>query len=123
MLTDINKNLSFYLDKKIISPPADDLLSEGEIIEVACFKMKVIHTPGHSPGSISLYDENLGLLFSGDTIFKFGVGRTDLYGSNEKQLKDSINKLLNLPEIVKVYPGHGEETSIKDFRKNNWYYI
>ena len=68
--------------------------------------LKVIHTPGHSPGSICLYDEKNRILFSGDTVFSDGVGRTDLPGGDEAELKKSIEKIKSL-KIEKLLPGHG----------------
>lgn len=68
------------------------------------WNLKIIHTPGHTPGSICLYDTNKKILFSGDTLFHNGVGRTDL-GGNEKQLKNSLKKIKKL-EISKLCPGH-----------------
>lgn len=73
---------------------------------------RVIRTPGHTPGSVSLYDEKDGVLFSGDTLFQAGEGRTDLGGSCTL-LQKSLSLLLSLPEETAVYPGHGESTSVK----------
>ena len=72
----------------------------------------VIHTPGHTPGSVCLYWSEEKTLFSGDTLFKMGYGRTDLPGGNMGQLIDSLKRLLGLPADTSVYPGHGEATTI-----------
>lgn len=81
-------------------------------------EIEIIHTPGHSKGSISIYFKKDKLLFSGDTLFNKGVGRTDLYGGNEVELNKSINKLLLLDEDVMVLPGHGEATTILEEKLN-----
>jgi len=75
----------------------------------------VLHTPGHSPGGVCFYSPKEKVLFSGDTVFKNGYGRTDLVGGSEEQLFKSIKeKILTLPNEVKIYSGHGEETSVAD---------
>ena len=93
---------------------ANRLLKDGDVITVGNEKFVVIHTPGHSSGSICLYNEKEKLLFSGDTLFYGTYGRTDLPGSSQKEMEKSLKKLLKLPENVKVYPGHGRETTIGD---------
>lgn len=79
---------------------------------------KVIKTAGHTPGSISLYDEKNGILFSGDTLFAFGEGRTDLQGGDFHALQKSILTLLELPPNTVLYPGHGEPSTIQRVCKN-----
>ncbi len=76
---------------------------------------RVIRTPGHTPGSVSLYAEDEGILFSGDTLFEGGEGRTDL-GGNYPQLRESLSLLLSLPSDTAVYPGHGADTLIRNER-------
>ncbi len=86
----------------------DIVLNEGDEIDLGNVKLKVIYTPGHSKGSICLYEENSKSLFSGDTVFSYGgVGRTDFYGGDAIQLQKSIKKLKML-DIKNLYPGHGE---------------
>lgn len=93
------------------SPPADHELSEGETVEFGEQKLKVLHTPGHSPGCVCFY--TAGLLISGDTLFAGSVGRTDLPGGNHQQLLDSIRtKLAGLPGQTRVICGHGPETNM-----------
>lgn len=72
----------------------------------------VIPTPGHTPGGICLYCEQENLLFSGDTLFRYGYGRTDLPGGNTAQLVQSLERLFALPPATRVFPGHGEATTI-----------
>ena len=73
---------------------------------------QLLETPGHTPGSVCLYWPEEKILFSGDTLFRLGYGRTDLPGGNYRQLIDSIKQLYELPSDVQVYPGHGESTTI-----------
>ena len=100
-------------------PPAPErLLRDGDLIEIGDLSFSVIHTPGHSPGGISLYGQ--GVLFSGDTLFNFGIGRTDFPGCSYEELMDSIhNKLVTLPDETIVLPGHGPQTTIGAERKYN----
>ncbi|MCK9555742.1 MBL fold metallo-hydrolase [bacterium] len=111
------KILEIYGIKTEASPPADILLSEGKKIVFGGESMDVIHTPGHSPGSICLYYPEK-ILFSGDTLFASGVGRTDLPGGDTESLSLSVKtKIFALPGSVTVYPGHGGDTSIKTEKK------
>jgi hydroxyacylglutathione hydrolase len=87
------------------SPTADRTVGDGDIISVGGISLKVLHTPGHSPGSMSLYTE--GYVFTGDTLFVGGVGRTDLPGGSSQVMARSIQqKLCTLPDDTKVMPGH-----------------
>jgi glyoxylase-like metal-dependent hydrolase (beta-lactamase superfamily II) len=97
-------------------PPStpDRLLNGGDTVTLGAITFEVQHTPGHTPGSICLYAEEAGVLFSGDTLFNMGMGRTDLPGGDENQLYVSLRHLANLPPETRVYPGHGEDTTIED---------
>lgn len=119
-LADAKLNLSATFGFTIKSPSATRLLEDGDIIEVGGFKLKVLHTPGHTPGSISLLSD--GVVFTGDALFKGGVGRTDFpYGSNEQLLNSIKNKLLTLDDRTVVYPGHGPSSTIgKEKRENSF---
>lgn len=87
-------------------------------VEVCGFKIKVLHTPGHSAGSVCLYLEENGILFSGDTLFRAGYGRTDLYGGNDADMVRSLKMLLTtLPGETRVYPGHGDDTTLMAERR------
>lgn len=98
------------------SPEPDLLLREGDVVRVGRFELKVIHTPGHTPGSISLLGE--GMIFSGDTLFQGSIGRTDLPGGSFELLIETIKtKLLTLPDETVVHPGHGEPTTIGEERR------
>ncbi|MFA5513621.1 MAG: MBL fold metallo-hydrolase [Sphaerochaetaceae bacterium] len=103
-------------------PKASVLLQDGDFIKKCDFK--VIHTPGHSSGSICLYNAKSGILFSGDTLFHSSIGRVDLPGGDAKAILPSIkSKLMVLPSETVVYPGHGEPTTIGNEAKNNPYLI
>lgn len=95
----------------------DRLLKGGDTIEVGDLRFLVIHTPGHSSGSICLLGH--GVLFSGDTLFNFGIGRYDLGGSFQQIMNSLHTKLMVLPDNTVVYPGHGPGTTIGTERRGN----
>jgi hydroxyacylglutathione hydrolase len=120
MLVDGNKNISSFMGKEICSPHADKLLEEGDEISLGTLKLKLIHTPGHTPGGISLVVNNI--VFTGDTLFAGGIGRTDLPGGSYQDLKKSIKeKLLVLSDDKIIYPGHGPDSTIGEERRTNLY--
>ena len=99
-------------------PPPDWLLKDGDSIDIGDLHFLVVHTPGHSPGGICLLGE--GVVFSGDTLFNYGIGRYDLPGGSGSQLMNSIHtKLMILPNDTIVYPGHGPDTTIGTERRSN----
>lgn len=115
-------------------PPAarvDQVMREGDTLHWGHFSANVLHTPGHTPGSVSLYlprraampghvPDSAGTLFAGDTLFAGGIGRTDLWGGSMPDILRSIHsKLLVLPDHTIVYPGHGPATTIGDERTHN----
>ena len=93
------------------SVPAVDLAEGGEI-RFGAVRLTVLHTPGHTEGSVCLYDTDAGLLFSGDTLFRGGWGRVDLPGGDASAMVDSLGRLLTLDDTVQVFPGHGDDTTI-----------
>ncbi len=100
--------------------PPDRTVADGETIAVGTLSFTVLHTPGHTPGGISLYGH--GVVFTGDALFAQGVGRTDLPGGDWRQLLDSIrSRLFTLPDETVVYPGHGPSTTIGEERVGNPY--
>jgi len=120
LLINSRLNLSAYLEVDLILPKADVMLADGDILSLGGTDLKVIHTPGHTLGCISLLLENL--LFSGDTLFYHDIGRTDLPGGDGNMIVSSIrNKLLVLPEKTIVLPGHGPISTIEDEKQNNPY--
>lgn len=122
-LSDPKKNGSARwpeLGGPIVTDPAEYALDDGQTLELLGEKFRVFHTPGHSPGSVSLlYGDKL---FSGDVLFRLSVGRTDLPGGSQRELMESIHgTLFDLPDDVKVYPGHGKPTTIGYEKLNNPY--
>jgi len=120
MLTDPSRNLSYMLGLTVLSPRPDRLLEDGEKIEVGELQLIVMHTPGHTEGSISLFCKEENAVFTGDTLFAGSVGRTDLPGASLQKLLKSLNeRLLKLPDETIVYPGHGGKTTIGRERRTN----
>jgi hydroxyacylglutathione hydrolase len=108
-----------FLGRPVDPPPEPDAHpADGDEIDVDGVKLKVIHTPGHTPGSLSFYTE--GMLFSGDTLFQGSIGRTDLPGGDyDEEMSSIIDKLLTLPDDTVVLPGHMRETRIGFERQAN----
>ncbi|MBI4303985.1 MAG: MBL fold metallo-hydrolase [Chloroflexi bacterium] len=103
---------------RVVPPEADRLLKGGDSFDIGSHHFLVIHTPGHTPGGICLFGE--GVVFCGDTLFNFGIGRTDLGDGSYSQLMNSIvTKLMILPDETVVYPGHGPQTTIGTERRQN----
>jgi len=101
-------------------PPPDDTLDDGKRIAIIGLTGSILHTPGHTQGSVCLYLPEKSLLLAGDTLFAGSVGRTDLPGGNARQLIASINnRLLTLPDDVTVIPGHGPRTTIAEEKETN----
>lgn len=114
-LNDVNINLSTIIDLPPIELEADSRIDDKDLIHLGELEFKVIHTPGHTKGSCSLYCKEQECLFSGDTIFRGTWGRTDLpTGSIEDIMNSITNKLLKLPDNTIIYPGHGKATMIKE---------
>lgn len=120
MLTDAAANLSIMTGSSLTAGKADYLIDEGDTIDKAGIHLRVIHTPGHTPGGICLYAEKDGIIFVGDTIFAGSIGRTDFPNGNMQQLIKGIKlKLFTLPEDTIAYPGHGPETTIGREKADN----
>lgn len=119
MLTNARSNLSAFIGNGLVCDPADRTVADGETIDIGTtVHLKVLHTPGHTQGGISLLAGNV--LFSGDTLFAESIGRTDFPGGSYQQLLKSIQeKFMPLPDEVKVLPGHGPETTIGWERRMN----
>ena len=121
LLGDAIMNASAQIRRECTLIP-DVLLKDEEQINLAGFSIRVIHTPGHTRGGTCYYFSGRGILISGDTLFRGGIGRYDLPTGNGKQLVESIqNKLMLLEDQVVVYPGHGEPSTIGYERANNIY--
>jgi len=105
---------------QIEQPPAPDMyIDEGDELAVGGFRLKVLHTPGHSPGGICLYGE--GAILTGDTIFAGSVGRTDFPGGSAKELKRSFARIIALPPETRIFSGHGPSTTVKYEKKDNFF--
>ena len=128
----IHTDDAFYLQKRPLhaafgfsypdTPPPDRLLKAGDSIKIGDLSFTVLHTPGHSPGGICLLGKDV--VFSGDTLFNYGIGRTDFAGGNHNQLMSSIHtELMVLPDDMVVLPGHGPETTIGAERRGNPFVI
>lgn len=115
LIKDAGKSAQHWLKKAVDPVPLPDRdLARESILEIAGVDFEIITTPGHTPGSVAFYSSAEGLLFSGDTMFKQAVGRTDFSYSSPQDLKASLKKLLTLPEKTQVLSGHGEPTTIGD---------
>jgi glyoxylase-like metal-dependent hydrolase (beta-lactamase superfamily II) len=102
------------------APSVDQTFHDDGLIRLGSLTVRVLHTPGHSPGGVSFYFESEKVLFAGDTLFNGSIGRTDLYGGDFETLIRSIrSRILTLPDEVVVYPGHGPETSVGHERRFN----
>ena len=119
MLSDSSFNMTAMMGTPMTVRP-NEWLEDGQELEIAGIKIKVIFTPGHTPGSASFYIEEGGFLISGDTLFQESVGRTDFKGGSAQTLSKSIEeKLFTLPDDTQVFPGHGASTTIGHEKKYN----
>lgn len=117
-LTDPQLNLSTFMGIELKSPPPDRLLEEGDTVELDDIQLKVLHTPGHTPGNITLVSGDVA--FVGDVIFRESIGRTDFPGSSHQQLIETIRtKIYTLPDNTILYNGHGPETTVRHEKKYN----
>jgi len=118
LLGESGKDWASMFGYQIISPPADKTLKEGDTIHFGKQALTVLHTPGHTPGGISLVGNDC--VFVGDTLFQGSIGRTDFPGGSYKALINSIKeKLATLPDDFTVYTGHGPTTTIGTEKRNN----
>jgi hydroxyacylglutathione hydrolase len=118
MLQSLSSNAAFFGISVENSPPCDQTIEEGDTVSFGDITLSVIHTPGHTPGGISLFTN--GIVFVGDTLFAGSIGRTDFPGGNFNTLISSIQtKLFKLDDTVKVLSGHGPETSIGREKRYN----
>ncbi|NBD35445.1 MAG: MBL fold metallo-hydrolase [Chloroflexi bacterium] len=113
-----------WFDLAYVPSPAPDIdLHDGQVLTVGELHLHVVHTPGHTPGSICLYIPEDGALITGDTLFAGSVGRTDLPQGNPRALTESLKKLLALdyPPETKIYPGHGPTSTLaRERQRNPW---
>ena len=111
----LNETAKYFLgyDPHVIAPTNVEFVSEGDL-KIKNFKLKIFWTPGHTPGSCCFYFAKEKVIFTGDTLFKQGIGRYDFSYSDKRDLKKSLGTLLKLPGDTLVCPGHGEKTKISD---------
>lgn len=103
-------------------PPVGRYLTDKDAITFGSHTLRILHTPGHTPGGVTYYCKEEGIAFSGDTLFRMSIGRTDFKGGSYEQIVHSLQKVLAvLPPDTKVYPGHGPETTIADEIRYNPY--
>jgi glyoxylase-like metal-dependent hydrolase (beta-lactamase superfamily II) len=121
LLTDPRINMSAAFGWNIISPPADQLVREADVVETAGLRLEVLDIPGHSPGHIAfVYRDQPLRVFSGDVLFQGSIGRHDFPGSDGRKLIDGIRrKLFTLPDDTIVYPGHGPTTTTGREKRSN----
>ena len=118
MLGQAESHARFFMVRAENSPPADVYLADREELRVGKVLLRVVHTPGHSPGSVTLVAP--GMAFCGDLVFYGSVGRTDLPGGSEKTLLESIRShILTLPDDTVLHPGHGPDTTVGLERRQN----
>lgn len=121
LLTDADANLSAPFGMPIISPPADRLVNEGDVLELAGLRLEVLEIPGHSPGHVVfVWRGTPTIVFGGDVLFRGSVGRTDFPGgSGQRLFAGIVNKLFTLPDDTVVYPGHGPITTVGHEKRTN----
>lgn len=121
LLRDADANLSAAFGMPIVSPPADRLVREGDILDIAGIRLEVLDIPGHSPGHVVFVcREEPVVVFGGDVLFREGIGRYDFPGSNGPLLFEGIQtKLFALPADTIVYPGHGPHTTVGHEKRAN----
>ncbi len=101
------------------SPEPSLSLTDGKALKLGALTLEVVHTPGHTPGSICLYIPQEGAMLTGDTLFPGSVGRTDLPGGDARQLTESLRRILTFPPETTLYAGHGEKTTLAQERRSN----
>lgn len=117
-LSDGTLNVSAFVGSPVTFETNCKVLSDGDTLKIDDLELKIIHTPGHTPGSICIHTGNT--LFSGDTLFRFGYGNYELPNGNFEDIyKSIVEKLFVLPGETVVYPGHGEKTTILDEVRGN----
>ncbi len=122
MLVNPIENISNIVWPEIIqTSPADQLLQDGQVLHVADMDIQVLHTPGHSPGSVCFLCEDI--MISGDTLFRHTVGRTDLLKGSQEDMIKSFRKIFALDQPYRVFPGHGAFTTLDEERKENPFWL
>ncbi len=121
---DPNLNLSVFIPPQVVAPEPEGFLASGQLLMLpgaGGYTFQIVHVPGHSPGMICLWCEQAVLALVGDTLFADSIGRTDFPTSDPAAMDRSLQLLLTLPDTTKIYPGHGEATTIGAERRTNPY--
>ena len=119
-LYDPDKNAyKYFFREDLILRPADIILHDGDVLTLGKNEIKVVHTPGHTLGSVCYFTEDI--IYTGDTLFDRSIGRTDLYGGSQATLEESLRKLVSLERDYTIYPGHGSVSTISKQIKFNPY--
>ena len=121
LLTDAELNLSAPFGMAVISPQADRLVQEGDVVEAAGLRLEVLEIPGHSPGHVAFVVRTEPVtVFGGDVLFRGGIGRCDFPGGDQDLLLQGIrDKLYTLPDDTVIYPGHGPVTTVRHEKRTN----
>jgi hydroxyacylglutathione hydrolase len=117
MLGESGKETARYFGYNTLSPPADILLQDGQYLNLGDVTLKVLHTPGHSFGSISVIGETE--IFTGDALFAGSIGRTDFPASSDIEMQRTLKKLKQIPDYFTIYPGHGPQSTIAEQKRVN----
>jgi len=120
-LADPQANLSAWMGTPVTAAPAEGLVEDGQSLSLGPWTVRVLHLPGHSPGSVAFWFLEAGEVFSGDVLFRSGVGRWDFPGSDGPTLRRSLERLCQLPDEVRVRPGHGGSTTLGREKASNPY--
>ena len=122
LLTDGKKNAFYtFFGKERVFRAADNLLSDGDVITLGNEKITVLHTPGHTMGSVCYLSGDI--LVTGDTLFAEAIGRQDLYGGSPQLMADSLHRLEGLDGSITIYPGHGPSSSLRNAIDGAFYFI
>lgn len=120
-LVDPQKNLSAWMGDPVTAGPAEVLVDEGSLLTLGPWTVRVLHLPGHSPGSVGYWFTTEEEVIAGDVLFRSGVGRWDFPGCRVSDLRRSLGRLTELPEATRVRPGHGGSTTIRREKGTNPY--
>ena len=122
MLTDADKNaFALFFGQDRTWAQADVLLTDGQEITVGTSSLTVVHTPGHSPGSVCYLCASTGVMFTGDTLFADNIGRCDLWGGSYAVIRQSLKRLRNFDGTLTIYPGHGDTSKLARALDNTMY--
>ena len=122
-LNDDMLSLSAYFGAPFYPCVGDVFLKNGDTLDIGNISFNIISAPGHTPGGVLYYEKEQGVIFTGDTLFKGSVGRTDFPGGSSAVLMNTLKKIKNYPDECVVYSGHGEKTTIKHEKRFNMYLI